>query len=419
MSKFNINKLGNIILQFKIPMAFDLLDCLKKEDDGKPFIVVINNIPAKIYIERIYEFRYRNEGFQVTPCSKIREDRGGMLSHSKVQVWFDRQTFDSGEYNKETFRIMPDQFLDLSIEYLNKFIKSYRNITNEYWLRPVINEDVFNINSILIDTDNNQEVVHSLSSHHILELNGGKPFKLDEKVETYFRNSLQSDHYDFRKELLLNIQDNFSLGYYNIALLQSVTALENFVYSHLKDKLSPTKLDKIKKKEECGCMVGISGVCERGLKKYFGIDFGNTEEFKNLKEKALKYRNPIVHGELVEKYLFSWDKIPGNDDERIIKFLKDKFKIKLGQTENISRIDGGKTIIVSNKEKSLSLKLNDEKNKVNLKIDDFGVDEFTVKIKNGKLYIYQESIDKDTCEQGINAVQNAINYLYENIFSKK
>ena len=121
----------------------------------------------------------------------------------------------------------------------------------------------------------------------------------------------------------------------------------------------------------------------------------------------------------MEKYLFSWDKIPGNDDERIIKFLKDKFKIKLGQTENISRIDGGKTIIVSNKEKSLSLKLNDEKNKVNLKIDDFGVDEFTVKIKNGKLYIYQESIDKDTCEQGINAVQNAINYLYENIFSKK
>lgn len=330
MSKFNINKLRNIILQFKIPMAFDLLDCMKKEDEGKPFIVVINNIPAKIHIERIYEFRYRDEGFRVAPFSKITEDRGGMLSHSKVQVWFDRQTFDSGNYKKETFRIMPDQFLDLSIEYLNKFIKLYRNVTNEYWLRPIIKEDVFNINSILIDTDNNQEVVHTLiPSHHNVEFNGGKPFKLDEKVETYFRNSLQSDLYDFRKELLLNIQDNFSLGYYNIALLQSVTAFENFVYSHLKDKLSRTKLDKIKKKEECGCMVGISEVCERGLKEFSEIDFGNTEEFKNLKEKALKYRNPIVHGNLLE------------------------------------------------------------------------------------------SIDKDTCEQGINAVQNAINYLYENIFSKK
>ena len=150
MSKFNINKLGSIILQFKIPMAFDLLDCMKEEDEGEPFIVVINNIPAKIHIERIYEFRYRDEGFQVAPFSKITENRGGILSHSKVQVWFDRQTFDSGNYDKETFRIMPDQFLDLSIEYLNKFIKIYKNITNEYWLRPIMKEDVFNFNSILV-----------------------------------------------------------------------------------------------------------------------------------------------------------------------------------------------------------------------------------------------------------------------------
>ncbi len=87
-------------------------------------------------------------------------------------------------------------------------------------------------------------------------------------------------------------------------------------------------------------------------------------------------------------YLFSWDEIPGNNDERIIKFLKDELKIEWAKTENISKIDDGKTIIVSNKEKSLSLKLNDEKTKVNLKIDDCRVDEFTVKTENGKLNIY-------------------------------
>ena len=52
------------------------------------------------------------------------------------------------------------------------------------------------------------------------------------------------------------------------------------------------------------------------------------------------------------------------------------------------KIDDGKTIIVSNKENSLSLKLNDEKTKVNLKIDDGRVDEFTVKKENGKLNLY-------------------------------
>jgi len=90
-------------------------------------------------------------------------------------------------------------------------------------------------------------------------------------------------------------------------------------------------------------------------------------------------------------YLFSWDEIPGNNDERFIEFLKDELKIEWAKTENISKIDDGKTIIVSNKEKSLSLKLNDEKKKVNLKINDGRVDEFTVKTENGKLNIYENS----------------------------
>jgi len=97
--------------------------------------------------------------------------------------------------------------------------------------------------------------------------------------------------------------------------------------------------------------------------------------------------------EIDNTYLFSWDEIPGNDDERIIEFLKDELKIEWAKTENISKIDDGKTIIVSNKEKSISLKLNDEKTKVNLKIDDGRVHEFTVKTENGKLNIYKKGIN--------------------------
>jgi hypothetical protein len=89
------------------------------------------------------------------------------------------------------------------------------------------------------------------------------------------------------------------------------------------------------------------------------------------------------------EYLFSWDEIPGNDDKRFIEFLKDELKIEWVKIEDISKIDDGKTIIVSNKEKSLSLKLSNEKTKVNLKIDDDRVYEFTVKTENGKLNIYK------------------------------
>ncbi len=120
----------------------------------------------------------------------------------------------------------------------------------------------------------------------------------------------------------------------------------------------------------------------------------------------------------IKMYLFSWDEIPGNDDQRIIKYLKDELKIEWAKTENIGKIDDGKTIIVSNKENSLSLKLNDEKTKVNLKIDDDRVDEFTVKTENGKLNIYSkiksrrclfhrvEVIDQKSIFNFINGVKN-------------
>lgn len=287
-NKFEIEKLRNVIVEYKIPMSFDLQNCIKEGDEGKPFLVVIDNIPARISIERIYEFRYKNEGFHVAPFSKIEEDRGGMLSHSKVQIWFDSQTFDSGKIDKDVIRIIPDQFIDLSIGYINEFIKKYKNITNEYWLRPIIKKDIFNVQYVLIDTNDNKEIVSILiSSHHIVQFNGGEEFKLDEEIEDYFRGCLQSKSYNFQKELRLNMLDNFNLGYYNVALLQSVTIFENFIYSNLKTKLSKKKLNKIKKKEDCGCMVGISEVCQRGLKEYFDVDFGNTEEFENLKNNAL------------------------------------------------------------------------------------------------------------------------------------
>lgn len=300
MTDFNIDKLRNIILQFRIPMAFDVRNCMKKDDQGTPFIVVLDNTPAKIHIERIYEFRYKDDDIQLAPFSKIEEDRGGTLSHSRVQVWFDSQTFDSGKFDKSLIRLGPDQFIDLSIDYLNKFIKTYKLITNEYWLRPIIQKDIFNIQYILVDTDNNQEVCHELiPRHHPMEFNGGKEFILRDHDEDLLRNVLVSDVYDFGKEFLLNLNDNLSLSYYNITVLQAVTWFEYFVYSHLKHRLSKTKLDKLKRKD-CGCMVGINEVCERGFLEYFSVDFGNTDEFRRLKENALKYRNLIVHGELIE-----------------------------------------------------------------------------------------------------------------------
>lgn len=88
------------------------------------------------------------------------------------------------------------------------------------------------------------------------------------------------------------------------------------------------------------------------------------------------------------KYVFSWDNIPGRDNERLINYLKLYFGTDWVKTEKIEKIDNGKVIRISANKNSLSLSLNDERNKVNLKIDDGESDELNVKMENGKLNIY-------------------------------
>lgn len=86
--------------------------------------------------------------------------------------------------------------------------------------------------------------------------------------------------------------------------------------------------------------------------------------------------------------MFCWDKIPGNDNGRLREFLRQNFDIDWVKTANIEKFDDGKTIRVSIGKNSLSLRLNDEKSRVNLKIDNVRTDEFIARMKSGKLNIY-------------------------------
>lgn len=89
------------------------------------------------------------------------------------------------------------------------------------------------------------------------------------------------------------------------------------------------------------------------------------------------------------EYLFNWGKIPGNDNERLIEFLKKNFGIDGIKTEMIKKTDDNRNISVSTEKKSLWLRLNDEKNKVNLKINNIRTYEFIAKMENHKLNIYK------------------------------
>ena len=119
------------------------------------------------------------------------------------------------------------------------------------------------------------------------------------------------------------------------------------------------------------------------VKRYIGLI---KQQYEADKLKVETY----LGKEYWKRYLFSWDKIPGSDSRRLKDFLIQNFGIDWIKTANIKKIDDGRKIIVSVENNFLSLSLNNEKTKVNLKIDDGRTDEFIAKTENGKLNIYLE-----------------------------
>ncbi len=92
-------------------------------------------------------------------------------------------------------------------------------------------------------------------------------------------------------------------------------------------------------------------------------------------------------------YLFSWDNIPGIDDEKFIEYFINNFGIDWAKTAKIEKIDDNETIRVSNEKNYLSLKINDDKIRVNLKINDDRTDELIVKTENDERNIYKFDLD--------------------------
>ncbi len=87
-------------------------------------------------------------------------------------------------------------------------------------------------------------------------------------------------------------------------------------------------------------------------------------------------------------YLFAWDIFAKKDSDRVIEFLAEQFDIDWVKEARIELADDGKTIKLFAEKNSILLELNDEKNKVNLKIDDGRTDELTANMEDGHLYIY-------------------------------
>ncbi len=117
-------------------------------------------------------------------------------------------------------------------------------------------------------------------------------------------------------------------------------------------------------------------------KKYF------SQFIDIILDKAKKFQSPI-NSRLNVLYLFSWNKIPGSDNEKLLDFLKKSFGVDWVRRAHFKKIDPHTIFANTAYTKNyIFLTLNNKKTKVNLEIGDGRTDEFIVKTENDKLNIY-------------------------------
>ena len=96
-------------------------------------------------------------------------------------------------------------------------------------------------------------------------------------------------------------------------------------------------------------------------------------------------------------YLFSWDNVPGSENQRLINYLTNDLGISWAKNSNIIKTDDNKTIrVFTSRLQSSELTLENNKSMVLTTIDYGSPSSHTLKIKeeNGKLCVYKLMEDK-------------------------
>lgn len=143
-------------------------------------------------------------------------------------------------------------------------------------------------------------------------------------------------------------------------------------------------------------------------KKYYEDQLVHDKELLEMQNKALRLEHDGLKQRVQErtseltttrvsnlrnimnpKFMFSWNEIPGNDNERLINVLNKNYGINWVRIAKVEKMDDDKTIRLSFEKKFLSLTLNIEKTNVTLRFDDGRAIEFIAKMESGKLNIYK------------------------------
>lgn len=99
-------------------------------------------------------------------------------------------------------------------------------------------------------------------------------------------------------------------------------------------------------------------------------------------------------GNLINLYLFSWDNVPGDDSERLLRFLREDLNTDWVENAEISKSNDDKTIRIFKDDNFAEIFIDDNMKNATLKTDNGEIHHLNVKEENGMLNIYNDLIKR-------------------------
>ncbi|MFC7026829.1 hypothetical protein ACFQJ5_03280 [Halomicroarcula sp. GCM10025324] len=213
------------VVEFTGPYSFRVPTSMDEEHRDAAYSVVLDEIEAEL---RLGESEGGRSAFEGDGAASFPRDRHGLLLNQKVQIHFSEDYISSlpDDIEEPVYEAvmfgsksagLHKRLIEDSIDFYNRFIECYKVVTESYWMRAVIPNEIVNFTIRKVEGG---EVIDETS----IGLTGGmlQMGTISPHEDGQLRKSLQEENdVTISRQLDLDIRDKMDLGEYTIAVYNS------------------------------------------------------------------------------------------------------------------------------------------------------------------------------------------------------
>ncbi|MFP6593580.1 MAG: hypothetical protein VB860_01215 [Dehalococcoidia bacterium] len=230
-------------VKIKLPIHFLV-------DNGKSFIVKLSDYECRLTLQESSTPFLRGPGFGEMSGVEMRHDRRGLTRASDVQIHLPGPLLEVEADDMRSEGIEGSDpsanVLDQALTVINKFVDSYRFLSDEFHVRRILTSDLTGMWSVQIDWFKDGRYVVSSASGNFRSgmtlARNPAPIKFQNELAQWLNNTETPLH----GLLLLNAKDYVEYGDYRMAVVDPRTSLEMMVDEILNQNFSATPIDAVR-----------------------------------------------------------------------------------------------------------------------------------------------------------------------------